>query len=74
MKTLKINNTLFKGQYAEAMEDLQKGYNVTVRSFTNGGWEATTKVSRFIDLLKSAKVNYANLGNGSLRSTNIRLN
>lgn len=70
MKTIKINNTLFKGQYANALESLQNNKVITMHDFTNGGWEATSKVSRFITLLNESKINYKKEGS-SLRSTMI---
>lgn len=71
MKTIKVNENWFRGQYAEALENLQKGYEVTINDFRNGSWEATTKISRFINLLNASGINYTTEGK-SLRTMIIR--
>lgn len=71
MKTIKVNNIYFKGQYADALELLQNGEDITMANFNNGKWEPTSKVARFLNLLKLAKINYLIEGQ-SLRKMIIR--
>lgn len=68
MKTIKTNNVLFKGQFAKALEDMQKGYNITLNNFNNGTWEPTSKVAHFLYLLNKAGIDYNKAGI-SLRQT-----
>lgn len=72
MKNIKLNKVQFRGQFGEALEKLQSGEIITMANFSNGGWEPTSKVERFIILLKKAEINFENTGE-SLRSANIRL-
>ena len=53
INTIKVNNVIFKGQHADAYEQL-----MSVRDFTNGSYVATTPYSRFISLLNKANIKY----------------
>lgn len=72
MKNIKLNGVQFRGQFGEALEKLQSGEVITMNNFSNGGWEPTSKVERFLSLLKVANVDFENKGN-SLRTVNIKL-
>ena len=71
MKTINVNGISFRGQYADNYEFLMKGDQIVDMSyFSNGSWEPTSKISRFIDLLDKAKVDYVRRGE-SLRTTEL---
>lgn len=71
MKIINVNGVKFRGQFAENYETLIKGEEVIdINCFKNGAWEATTKISRFMDLLDQAKVDYVRRGE-SLRTTEV---
>ena len=71
MKIIRINDVCFRGQYANAIEKLMRGEEVTINDFYNGKYEATNKVKRFISLLEMARIKYnmRRNENGSIRST-----
>jgi len=71
MKTINVNGISFRGQFAENYEFLMKGEQIIdISCFKNGAWEPTTKISRFMDLLDKAKVEYIRRGE-SLRTTEL---
>lgn len=67
MLTLFRNKIMFKGQYAVAYNKLCKGHTITLEDFSNGSWEATTQMKRFIELLDKSKFKYKKFG-ASLRT------
>ena len=69
-ETIKVNGVLFRGSYAEAYKAFEKGNKINMNYFNNGAWEPTTKVSRFIALLKKANIQFKTEGK-SIRSTKI---
>lgn len=71
MNTKKVNGVWFKGQYADVLEYFMKGNEVTMHDFSNGSWEATTKVGHFTSLLDKAGIKYTTEGT-SLRSLVIK--
>lgn len=72
MKSLKQDGIWFKGQYAEALHELLNGKEITLKSFNNGGWEATTQMSRFLELIGYTNLKVEIKGE-SLRQTKIRM-
>ena len=72
MKTILQDGIWFRGQYAEALERLLKGKEITMNDFFNGGWEPTVKISRFIKLLNYTSLKVEIKGD-SLRQTTIKL-
>lgn len=72
MKTYKINNILFKGQYADALLKAAQGHAVTMQDFKNGSWEATVKLSRFMELVSNANL-HRTIKGSSLRTTEITI-
>lgn len=72
MKTIKQDGIWFRGQYAEALERLLKGYVITMKDFKNGKWEPTTQIARFIGLLNYTKLELEISGE-SLRQKEIRI-
>lgn len=72
MKTINVNGISFKGQFAENYEFLMKGNKVSLWNFSNGSWEPTTKISRFMHLLNQAGIEYNKIGD-SLRNTELTI-
>lgn len=72
MKNIKVNGVNFRGQFGVAYEYLIKGHEITMNDFKNGSWEATSKISRFVDLLNQANVKYTKSGE-SLRTTVLKI-
>jgi hypothetical protein len=69
MRSVTVNNVVFRGQYGDALNSLLSGEIVTIRHFRNGSWEATTQIRRFLQLLNIANIKYKNISNNnSLRS------
>lgn len=72
MKSIKCNGIWFKGQYADAINDLLNGKEVTLKNFNNGGWEPTIQMSRFLELLQYTNLKVEIRGE-SLRQKIIKL-
>ena len=69
-----INGITFKGQYQGLVNSMLNGYNVRMYNFkTNGKCKPTKQIGRFKELLNQSKVDYVDLGNGSLSNCNLKL-